>query len=133
VYEYDPPTTVPGRIILTGATFDHGLDHAGAAGPNHTYNKLVLTKGSFELNVGKIKHHQHLDTTSCTLVVQGSGPAPIVRGSGTGAYRGITGTSRADTGFVGVFAKNPNGSCNMDAPTETGFGWLTAVGRFSLS
>ena len=92
VYEYDPPTNVPGRIILTGAISDHGVDRAGAAGPNHTYNKLVLTKGSFEINVGKIKIHQHLDTTSCTLVVQGSGPAPIVKGSGTGAYRGITGT-----------------------------------------
>ena len=28
VYEYDPPTNVPGRIILTGAIFDHGLDRA---------------------------------------------------------------------------------------------------------
>jgi hypothetical protein len=132
VYEYDPPTNVPGRIILTGAIFDHGLDRAGVAGPNHTYNKLVLTKGSFEVNVGKIKIHQHLDTTSCTLVVQGSGPAPIVTGSGTGAYQGITGTSHASTGFVGVFAKKPNGSCNMNAPVETGFGSVSAVGRFSL-
>jgi archaellin len=132
VYEYDPPTTVPGRIILTGAISDHGLDRAGAAGPNHTYNKLVLTKGSFELNMGKIKIHQHLDTTSCTLVVQGSGPAPIVKGSGTGAYQGITGTIRANTGFVGVFAKKPDGSCNMNAPVETGFGSVTAVGRLSL-
>jgi hypothetical protein len=131
VYEYDPPTSVPGRIVLTGAIFDHGLDRGGQ-GPSHTYNQLVLTKGSFEVDVGKIKIHQHLDTTSCTLVVQGSGPAPIVKGSGTGAYQGITGTSRANTGFVGVFAKKPNGSCNMNAPVKTGFGWVSAVGRFSL-
>jgi len=131
LYEYAPPTAVPGRIILTGGIFDHGVDRAGA-GPNHTYHKLVLTKGSFELDVGKIKVHQHLDTGSCTLLVQGSGPAPIVKGSGTGAYQGITGTSRAKTGFTGVFPKKPNGSCNLTVPAETGFGWMTAVGRFSL-
>ena len=132
VYEYDPPTNAPGRIFLTGAIFDHGLDRAGVAGPNHTYNKLVLTKGSFEVNVAKIKVHQHLDTASCTLLVQGSGPVPIVKGSGTGAYQGITGTSRASTGFVGVFPKKPNGSCNTNAPPKTGYGWVTAVGRFQL-
>jgi hypothetical protein len=132
VYEYSPPTDVPGRVILTGAIFDHGLDRGGVAGPNHTYRKLVLTKGSFEINVGKIKVHQHLDTRSCTLLVLGSGPAPIVKGSGTGAYQGITGTSRAKTGFTGVFPKKPNGSCNTNAAVETGFGWFTAVGRFSL-
>ena len=132
VYEYDAPTSVPGRIVLTGAISDHGSDLAGAAGPNHSYNKLVLTKGSFEVNVGKIKVHQHLDATSCTLVVGGSGPAPVVKGSGTGAYRGITGTSRAKTGFVGVFPKKPNGSCNTSAQVKSGFGWVFAVGRFSL-
>jgi hypothetical protein len=132
VYEYDPPTAVPGRIILTGAIFDHGLDRAGFAGPNHTYNKLDLTKGSFEVNTGKIKVHQHLDTNSCTLVVQGSGLVPIVKGSGTGAYQGITGTFRTKTGFVGVFPKKPDGSCNMSAPAETGFGTVTGVGRSSV-
>jgi hypothetical protein len=55
-----------------------------------------------------------------------------VKGSGTGAYQGITGTIRANTGFVGVFAKKPDGSCNMNAPVETGFGSVTAVGRLSL-
>jgi hypothetical protein len=132
VYEYDPPTAVPGRIILTGAIFDHGVDRAGFAGPHHNYNKLVLTKGSFEVNTGKIKAHQHLDTKSCTLVVQGSGPVPIVKGSGTGAYQGITGTFRTKTSFVGVFPKKPNGSCNTNAPAETGFGSVTAVGRSSV-
>jgi hypothetical protein len=131
LYEYAPPTTVPGRIILTGAIFDHGLDRGGA-GPNHTYHQLALTKGSFELDTGKIKIHQHLDTKSCTLVVLGSGPAPIVKGSGTGAYHGITGTFRAKTGFTGVFPKKSNGSCNMSVPAETGFGWMSAVGRYSV-
>ena len=132
VYEYDPPTNVPGTIILTGAIADHGQDRAGVAGPHHTYNKLVLTKGSFEVNVGKIKIHQHLDKTSCTLVVHGSGPVPVVKGSGTGAYQGITGTSRAKDGFIGVFPRKPNGSCNMNASPVAGWGWANAVGRFSV-
>ena len=131
VYEYDPPTAVPGRVILIGAIFDNGSDQGGA-GPNHTYHKLVLTKGSFEVNVAKITIHQHLDAKSCTLLVLGSGPAPIVKGSGTGAYQGITGTSQGKTGFTGVFPKRPDGSCNTNAAVETGFGWFTAVGRFSL-
>jgi hypothetical protein len=131
LYEYAPPTAVPGKVIMTGAIFDHGSDHGGA-GPNHTYHQLVLGKGSFELNEGKIKIHQHLDTKSCTLVVLGSGPAPVVKGSGTGAYQGITGTTKAKTGFTGVFPKKPNGSCNMSVPVQTGFGWFSAVGRLSL-
>ena len=132
VHEYDPPTNHPGTIFLTGAISDHGLDRGGVAGPNHTYNKLVLTKGTFEVNVGKLKIHQHLDTKSCTLVVRGSGQVPVVKGTGTGAYKGITGTSRWKTGFVGVFPKKSNGRCNMNTQPKTGFGWASAVGRFSV-
>ena len=132
VHEYDPPTDHPGTIFLTGAISDHGLDLARFAGPHHTYNKLMLTKGSFEVNVGKVKSHQHLDKRSCTLLVQGSGRVPIVKGSGTGAYRGITGTTRAKTGFVGAFPKKPNGSCNTNFPPKARFGWVSAVGRVSL-
>ena len=47
VSEYDPATPDPGTVILTGAIFDHGVDQAGFAGPNHSYNKLALTKGCF--------------------------------------------------------------------------------------
>ena len=132
VSEYDPATPDPGTVILTGAIFDHGVDQAGFAGPNHSYNKLALTKGSFQVNVGKLKIHQHLDTKSCTLVVRGSGQVPIVKGSGTGAYRGITGTFHSETSFQGVFPKKANGSCNMSAPAKPGFGTVNAVGRASL-
>jgi hypothetical protein len=38
LYEYDPPTAVPGRIILTGAIFDHGLDHAGRTTPTTNWH-----------------------------------------------------------------------------------------------
>jgi hypothetical protein len=132
LHEYDPPTIAPGTVFLAGAISDHGVDRAGFAGPNHSYNKLVLTKGSFEVNVGKVKVRQHLDARSCTLLVQGSGPVSIVKGSGTGAYRGITGTSRAKTGFVGAFPQKSDGSCNTSARPKAGFGWTSAVGHFSL-
>ena len=132
LHEYDPPTDSRARCLLTGAISDHGVDRAGFTGPNHSYNKLVFTKGSFEVNAGKVKVHQHLDPRSCTLLVQGSGPVSIVKGSGTGAYRGITGTSRAKTGFVGAFPKKSNGSCNTNTRPKPGFGWSSAVGHFSL-
>jgi hypothetical protein len=54
VYEVDPSLTSPvGNIILTGAIADHGKDHEGVAG-NGRFNKLVLTKGTFEVNVSKL-------------------------------------------------------------------------------
>jgi hypothetical protein len=55
VYESDPSlTSSVGNIILTGAISDHGKDHQGVAGKHHTINKIVLSKGSFEVDVAKL-------------------------------------------------------------------------------
>src|SRR5690348_914428 len=54
VHFYEADTALSGNfgtVVLTGAVTDHGVDHQGIAGGGEI-NKLVLSKGSFEVNVG---------------------------------------------------------------------------------
>ena len=55
VHFYEADTALSGNfgtVVLTGAVTDHGIDHQGVAGGG-VINKLVLSKGSFEINVGE--------------------------------------------------------------------------------
>lgn len=133
VYESDPSlTSSVGDIILTGAISDHGKDHEGVAGKNHTINKLVLSNGTFEVNVGKLHPPTRLDSASCTFSSSGTATVPIVKGSGTGAYRGLTGTTKATLTVIGVLAKTKSGTCNQKAAPIAGFAWVKASGRVSF-
>jgi hypothetical protein len=134
VFESDPSLTSPvGNIILTGAISDHGKDHAGVAGKNHTINKLILSKGSFEVDVAKLNPPTRLDTKSCTFSSSGTAAVPIVTGSGTGAYRGLTGTTKATLTLIGVLPKTKSGTCNQKAAPLAGFAWVKASGRVSFT
>jgi hypothetical protein len=130
VWESDTATT--NAIVLTGAVSDYGTDHEGVAGTHHQINKLVLSKGTFEVNVGKLAAKTHMDTASCTLTGHGTGPVPIVDGSGTGAYAGITGTTRAALTVVIVLPKTAAGKCAQNGKPLTDFGFVTATGKVSI-
>ena len=67
----------------------------------HEYNQLdvVITRGSFELGIAGIESnlvrafdHFPSNTRTCSGIVTAQGTAPIVAGSGTGAYKGFSGT-----------------------------------------
>jgi hypothetical protein len=82
-----------GTVVLTGAIADTGIDNQGA-GPNGS-NLLVLSKGTFSIDVSKVGNKLHnlpVDQTTCSSDGTVAGPIPIVPGSGTGAYQGISGT-----------------------------------------
>ena len=134
VYESDSSLTLSvANIILTGAISDHGKDHEGVAGKHHTINKLVLSKGSFEVDVAKLNPPTRLDTKSCTFSSSGTAMVPIVSGSGTGAYRGLTGTTKATLTLIGVLPKTKTGACNEKAAPVAGFGWVKASGKVSFT
>ena len=90
--------------VLSGAVGDLGTGIGvrpdGTISPDHTQLNLVLSQGSFRLDIADIdqKFISALSTTpfqpgnnSCSGHVSVTGWAGIVAGSGTGAYRGISG------------------------------------------
>src|SRR5204863_2344687 len=91
------------RAIATGAVGDYGpavtVGHDGTVDPEHTSElELNLTQGSFRLSIAKLasefRHvvgHWPYDRATCSVHGTVTSPAPVVAGSGTGAYRGIAG------------------------------------------
>jgi hypothetical protein len=89
-------------VVLTGAIGDFG--EALRTYPNGTgkreYNQLdvAVTHGSFRLGIAGIESNLvsafkyfPSNTSTCSGIVTATGMTPIVAGSGTGAYRGISG------------------------------------------
>jgi hypothetical protein len=92
------------RAILTGAVGDYGpgvtVYPDGSVDPEHTSEvELNLSHGSFRLSIAKLDAafvqavgHLPYDAATCSIHGAVTGTAPIVTGSGTRAYRGITGS-----------------------------------------
>lgn len=104
-------------VILTGAIGDFGqatsVHPDGTVDPDHTSRlALALRAGSFQLGIAdlekrfvKAMSHFPPDTTTCSGTVTVSAAAPIVAGSGTGAYAGIRGEFHLTLTLAEVDAK----------------------------
>jgi hypothetical protein len=91
------------RAIVTGAIGDYGpavtVFPDGKVDPSHTHDlELKLTHGSFKLSITELDQRFVAVTTrepiyprTCSDYMTASAPMAIVPGSGTGAYRGISG------------------------------------------
>jgi hypothetical protein len=91
------------RAIVTGAIGDYGpavtVFPDGKADPSHTHDlELKLTRGSFKLSLTEldkkfvaVTSHEPIYPRTCSDYMTASAPMAIVPGSGTGAYRGISG------------------------------------------
>jgi hypothetical protein len=88
-------------LVLTGGIADFGhatrIDSNGA-GKDYNQLILVLDRGSFRLNISTIEgtlvqefNKFPSNRTTCSGVVVATGSSPIVAGTGTGAYKGISG------------------------------------------
>ena len=92
------------RAIVTGAVGDYGpavtVDPDGQVDPEHTGEmRLELTRGSFRLSIAGIGRqissayrHWPANASTCSGSISVTAAAPIVAGSGTGSYRGISGS-----------------------------------------
>lgn len=90
-------------VILTGAIGDFGqatsVHPDGTVDPEHGGQLgLTLRYGSFRVNIGdlhqrfvKAMRHFPSNVSTCSGTVTVAGAVPIVTGSGTGSYRGISG------------------------------------------
>jgi hypothetical protein len=85
------------RVIVAGAVGDYGP--AVTVGPARSEMKLNLTRGSFRLSTAgleqtfaKATRHEPIYRGTCSDFASVRAAVPIVAGSGTGAYRGISGS-----------------------------------------
>ena len=95
------------RAIVTGVIGDYGpavtVFPNGKVDPSHTHDlELKLTRGSFKLSVTgldkkfvAVTTHEPIYPRTCSDYMTASATMPIVPGSGTGAYRGISGSFQA--------------------------------------
>jgi len=96
---------LPGAtVVLSGAIGDFGsavsVLRNGAVDPEHRSQfNLALTQGSFRIVIGPLHaklenalSHAPYNRRTCSGHVSVTGAAPVVAGSGTGAYKGIGGT-----------------------------------------
>ena len=91
------------RAVVTGVIGDYGpavtVYPDGQVDPSHSNDmELKLTHGSFKLSIAafdkkfvQISKHEPIYPGTCSDVFRLTTDLPVVAGSGTGAYRGITG------------------------------------------
>ena len=107
-------------IILTGAVGDAGttfdVDANGAVDPGGPQVELVLVQGSLRLSlknlnkaIGAAYGKLSLNTNTCSAVLSASAVLPIVSGSGTGNYTGVSGSVKATITEGLVLPKYPSG------------------------
>ena len=91
------------RAIVTGAIGDYGpavtVFPNGKVDPSHTHDlELKLARGTFKLSITEldkkfvaVTSHEPIYPRTCSDYMTASAPMAVVPGSGTGAYRGISG------------------------------------------
>ena len=91
------------RAIVSGVIGDYGpavtVFPNGKVNPSHTHDlELKLTHGSFKIRITELDKkfvavttHEPIYPRTCSDYMTATATTPIVPGSGTGAYRGISG------------------------------------------
>ena len=92
------------QAIVSGAAGDYGpavtVHPDGKVDPQHASDiELILTRGTFRLSIASIDKkfveaasHQPIYPRTCSDFLSVTAGVPVVPGSGTGAYRGISGS-----------------------------------------
>ena len=92
----------------------------------------MLSKGSFEIRFAKLASPP-VDPSTCSFAGSLTASTPIVKGSGTGAYAGISGTFKVTITEAGVRHKLQSGKCNdsQNAMPVAGVSWVTGSATVS--
>lgn len=114
--------------IVTGAISDHGTDRSAS----NTTQKIVLSKGTFEVDATKFNKSFKFktDLKGCTAVGTASA-ANLPISHGTGAYAAITGsiTVKATIAATGVIkngkCQNPNVKSSAEVSSFSGTGHVS--------
>lgn len=112
--------------VLSGAIGDLGegisVNSDGTLSTEHTELDLALSQGTFKLDIAALTKEfltaagtvpfQH-GPKSCSGYMTASGTAPIIPGSGTGAYQGVSGTFHLTMTATEVDAPTTNDRCDL--------------------
>jgi hypothetical protein len=120
VFDYGDGEGIGSTIVLTGAIGDSGsADSIGANGvpqPNSADVKISLVQGSFTINVARLDkkigsafNKVEPSATTCSAYIVVTASTPIVAGSGTGAYTGISGGFTVTLTIAVIGSKYPSG------------------------
>lgn len=124
-----------GADIVTGAITDHGTDRIVGGSAKGTIDKFSLSKGSFEIRSKTVTFGSFapVNPKTCSFAGSTSIPGSIVKGSGRGAYAGISGTLKnSHLTIAGITPRSSNGTCNTKAGFAAGVAWGTHFGTISL-
>ncbi len=122
VIDYSNSDGARSSVILTGAIGDFGevvSQHAnGAIDLEHNAElNLALTQGSFRISVVGLDkkivsafNSLHFNTSTCSGNVSVTGATPVVEGSGTGSYTGISGNFTLTVTIAEIV---PKSNCNV--------------------
>lgn len=128
VFDYGDGEGVGSTVVLTGAIGDYGsadsIDANGTPDPQHNTEVILsLVRGSFRISVVALDkkittafNSFQLNSSTCSGYISASGTAPVVTGSGTGAYAGISGSFTLTFSLATIGAKytsgKDEGQCN---------------------
>jgi hypothetical protein len=127
-------------VVVNGVIGDYGtaIRVAPNGGKLTQMLTLVLSRGSFQLNVGDLvsKLQPRLaafpaNRNTCSGRVSATGSAPIIAGSGTGDYTDLRGTFATTLTIIEVTAKT-NTPCNSTSPFLAQAVITTGSGSVSL-
>jgi hypothetical protein len=133
------------KILVVGAIGDYGtassVDQNGKPAQNGNFEEIRLQKGSFLINAttfnaaGNKVRPVIASRKNCSVLASWHAPASIV--SGTGAYKGISGTLKLQGTFAGVgrkFTSGPHkGQCNMNSEPKALQIAVTGSGKVKFS
>jgi hypothetical protein len=100
-------TKIP--VIATGVFTASGVDHEGSK-----IDKVVVKGGTFKINHGgKTSGAPKVNPSTCFFTFTGAGKIKV--GSGTGTYKGISGSGKAEISIVGILSRTASGACTDNA------------------
>ncbi|MGA3220590.1 MAG: hypothetical protein ABSE77_16155 [Acidimicrobiales bacterium] len=120
VFNYGDGEGVGSTVVLTGAIGDSGSAYnvlaSGTPGPNGTQVELSLVQGSFTINIAALGRKINSafnkvepNARTCSAYIVATASTPIVAGSGTGAYTGISGGFILTITIAVIGSKYPSG------------------------
>jgi hypothetical protein len=147
IYAVLPGNGTTGPILFIGAVADFGkymsVDKNGKLDPNGNYVKMVLQKGTFEVNSTALNAKASsdkpafFDQATCSAVISVSDPVTLL--AGTRSYAGITGTINVSETYAFILPRYTSGAdkgqCNLSnsAQTTADYGTITGSGTVHFS
>ncbi|HXA34457.1 MAG TPA: hypothetical protein VNV87_19560 [Acidimicrobiales bacterium] len=134
----------PTPIVFTGAIGDYGstvtVNSSGKADGHGKFDQVTLKKGRFTLDTSSLSTAfsnsagpSDFNTQNCSgSYTVGPVTISVVAGSGTGAYKGVSGSFTV-TATLAAVLPSKKGTCNQSGTPVGGFGSITGPGTVSFA